>query len=166
MRALHSRPWRPVSSNEIGVFIWILITIGAYRCKTPADIWHTSKHGWGRHGRVQLYVHSWSKPISKTLSNNRFFQIKRYLHLSPPAINTSGSNSWHKLEPINSKMQEACRKYYLLSLHVTVNEMMIRFGGRSRHTTRMPNKPITEGCKVFCHLWSWLYTELEVSFYF
>lgn len=46
-------------------------------------------------------------------------------------------------------MQEACQKYYLPLSHTTVDEMMIRFGGRSRHTTRMPNKPITEGYKVF-----------------
>ena len=27
--------------------------------------------------------------------------------------------------------------------------MMIQFGGRTQHTSRMPNKPITEGYKVF-----------------
>jgi len=143
-QALHSRPWRPVKPDEIWVFIGILITMGAYRCKTPADIWRT-----GKQARVQLYAHGWSKPISKAMSNNRFFQIKRYLHISSPDLDTSGSKWWHKLEPINSKMQEACQKYYLPSSHITVDEMMIRFGGRSRHTTRMPNKPITEGYKVF-----------------
>ena len=148
-QAFHYSPWRPVSPEEIWVFIGILITMGVYRCKTPADIWHTGRNGWGRHARIQLYAHRWSKPISKALSNNRFFQIKRYLHISPPALDTSRSNWRHKLEPINSRMQEECQKYYLPSSDTTVDEMMIRFGGRSRHTSRMPNKPITEGYKVF-----------------
>ena len=46
-------------------------------------------------------------------------------------------------------MQEAYQKYYLSSSYVTVDEMMIRFGGRSRHTTWMPNNPITVGYMVF-----------------
>ena len=124
-QAFHSRPWRLVSPEDIQVFIEILITMRAYRCKTPADIWHTSRNGRGRHGRIQLYAHGWSKPISKALSNNRFCPIKRYLHISPLELDTSGSNWWHKLEPINSKMQEACQKYYLLSSHTSAKKISL-----------------------------------------
>jgi len=115
----------------------------AYRCKTPADIWRTDKLAG-----VQLYAHGWSKRIFKAMSNNRLFQINHYVHISSRACDTSGSKLWHRLEPINSEMPQACQKCYLPSSHITVDEMMIRFGARSRHTTRMPNKPITEDYKV------------------
>lgn len=43
------------------------------------------------------------------------------------------------------------------------DEMMVRFEGRGKHTYRMPNKPITEGYKIFAlcdygYTWNWLLT--------
>lgn len=46
---------------------------------------------------------------------------------------------------------------------------MIRFGGRSLHTCRMPSKPIKEGYKVFalCDLgytYNWMFASRSESF--
>ena len=74
----------------------------------------------------------------------------------------SRSEWFEKLEPLNSIIQASCQQYYLPASNVTVDEMMIRFGGRSFHTYRMPSKPITEGYKVFAlcdvgYTYSWMF---------
>lgn len=94
---------------------------------------------------IQIHVMGWRIPISRTISNNRFFQIKRYLYVSSPG---DVANWWEKLEPLNSKIRENCMKYYLPSTLVMVDEMKIRFGVRSKYTILMHNKPIIEGYKV------------------
>lgn len=35
------------------------------------------------------------------------------------------------------------------STSITIDEMMVRFGGKTKHMVRIPNKPIMEGYKVF-----------------
>ena len=56
---------------------------------------------------------------------------------------------WHKLEPLASVFRKACLDSWLPSTHVAVDEMMIRCFGRSKHTYKMPNKPIAQGYKMF-----------------
>jgi hypothetical protein len=142
------RKWKPTTANELRVWLGVLIAMGTFRCKTPSDIWR-------RHGGVSLHVNGdrsqWRRPVSKAISNNRFFQIKRYFHISPSdrEIDSVSDIWWEKLEPLSGLLRENCLKYYRPSSSVTVDEMMIRFSGRGRHTVRMPNKPITEGYKVF-----------------
>lgn len=136
------RKWKPTTAQEIGVFLGLLIAMGVNRCKSPNDLWRKTSG-------IRIYVPVWKRPVSKAMGNNRFFQIKRYFHVSPPSSVIGPDNWWEKLEPLSSKMRESCKRYYLPSTSVTVDEMMIRFGGRSKHTVRMPNKPITEGYKVF-----------------
>ncbi|PWW72382.1 hypothetical protein C7212DRAFT_228114, partial [Tuber magnatum] len=55
------------------------------------------------------------------------------------------------------------QRYCTPATHVSIDEMMIRFIGRSVHTVRLPNKPIPEGYKVFAlcehgYTYSFMYT--------
>ena len=54
-----------------------------------------------------------------------------------------------KLEPLASWVRQQSKNLYLPASQVAVDEMMVRFGGRSKHTVKMPNKPISEGYKIF-----------------
>ncbi|EDN09363.1 predicted protein [Histoplasma mississippiense (nom. inval.)] len=54
-----------------------------------------------------------------------------------------------KLEPLYSNFHAACRKYYNPGSNLSIDEMMIRFFGRSKYTVKMPQKPIKQGYKVF-----------------
>lgn len=47
-------------------------------------------------------------------------------------------------------MRKAAQAYWLPSSNTTFDEAMILFTGRSVHITKMPNKPIGLGYKVFC----------------
>jgi len=99
----------------------------------------------------------------------RFLQIKPYLHVSNPKHQLARSECFQKLEPLNSLIRDRYQKYYLPSSNVTVDEMMIRFGGRSHHTNRMPSKPIKERYKVFAlcdvgYTYNWIFVSRSDSF--
>lgn len=148
------RPWKKVTTKEIRVFLALLIYMGARRgCG--------SNSFWGKEGE--------HREVFRAMSQKRFSQIKRYLHISDPALQLSRSEWFQKLEPLSSMLQSRSQRYYLPASNVTVDEMMIRFGGRSHHTYRMPSKPITEGYKVFAlcdigYTYSWIFASRSNSF--
>ncbi|CAG8775205.1 10443_t:CDS:2, partial [Dentiscutata erythropus] len=73
-------------------------------------------------------------------------QIKRYLHISN--INSEKLCWFDKVEPLSSHIRNISKQIYMPGSNVAIDEMMIRFSGRSKHTFRMKNKPISEGYKV------------------
>jgi hypothetical protein len=86
----------------------------------------------------------------------RFEQIKRYLHVlsievdQREGIEANGDKIWwHKVEPSASHLNSTFQHYYSPSSHVSIDELMIRCFSRLKHTYKMPNKPITQGYKLF-----------------
>ncbi|KAG0005724.1 hypothetical protein BGZ80_005403 [Entomortierella chlamydospora] len=95
------------------------------------------------------------------MSLNRFQQLKRYLHVSHP--DDEETHWFSKMEPLSSKLAKDFSRYYVPSTDVSIDEMIIRFSGRSAHTVRMKNKPTPEGYKILslCHAgytFAFLYT--------
>jgi len=127
------RPWKKVTAAEIRVFLALLIYMGARREGGSHGFWK----GRGERGAFQA------------MSLERFSQIKRFLHISNPKLQLSCAEWFQKLERLNSMIRSRCQQFYFPASNVIVDEMMIRFGGRSHHTYRMPSRPITEGYKVF-----------------
>ncbi len=54
---------------------------------------------------------------------------------------------WYKLEPFASHVRDINKRVYTPSSHVTIDEAMMAFRGRTMHTTKLKNKPIKEGYK-------------------
>jgi len=82
------------------------------------------------------------------MSLNRFQQLKRYLHISDPQVELDLKH-WHaKVDPLASILRERFQKYYLPGTKFAIDEMVVRFSGRSRHTLKIRNKPIKEGYKI------------------
>jgi hypothetical protein len=142
------RPWWPTSASKIQVFIAIFIYIGVVRLPAIADYWSTN------YGQFYCAQH---------MSLNRFEDLKRFMHISPPdnvndvkeddkshdespMLSTSW---WSKVEPLASEFRTACSRYWAPGINLSIDEMMIRFFGRSSHTFKAPNKPIKEGYKMF-----------------
>jgi hypothetical protein len=53
-----------------------------------------------------------------------------------------------KLEPLASLLCTKFQAYVILGQNVSFDEMMVAFSGRSQHTLKILNKPISEGFKV------------------
>ena len=169
------RPWKDTTVGELKVWLGLMLSMGIVSCPAIEDYWSEDTR---------------QKPMS-AMSLNRFFQIKRFLHVSPPpcisrssasSVSTSGVSSsygisgilsnasstsrapewWEKMEPMSSIAQKRCQECYVPSSNVAIDEIMVKFEGRSVHTLRMPKKPVDHGYKVFAladsgYIYGWLY---------
>jgi len=66
------------------------------------------------------------------MSLKRFEQIKRYLYISSSMAMIN--NYFEKLELLLSKNSDILKQLYIPNSNVSVDEMMVRFSGRSIHT--------------------------------
>lgn len=129
---LSGRDWQQVEEDEL--IIWIAITIycGLHKI-SPPDCWNQQSY---------MPAHE----ISRHMTLVRYQQIKRFLHISQPGRQVD--MYFDKLEPLLSHIRTISKKLYTPSSNVSIDEMIIRFSGRSAHTVRMKNKPTPEGFKI------------------
>ena len=143
-RGQKSRWWKAVTLYEMRTFIALLIYIGIVGTSNIESFW--DKSGTTIH-----------KPM-ESMTFFRFEQIKRYFHISAPI-----TTKWHmKLEPLASLLRIKFQAYVILGQNVSFDEMMVPFSGRSKHTLKMKNKPISEGFKIWAlcdhgYLWDFLF---------
>jgi len=161
-----SRTWHATHERELKVWFAIIIYMGLHRnsAKTP---------------RPNLYWNPESDCMAspmRFMSLTRFEQIKRFFHISKvedlgePASHTSSTSSskspnpprlakrpapaWYeKVEPMAVPLQLASQKYLLPATEIAVDEMMVKFMGKSSHTIKIKNKPIKQGYKIFALCW-------------
>ena len=127
------RPWTNLVIKELLIFLAILIYMGLYPSNGIEELWNQDPTG---------PIHQ----IAKEMTLIRFQQIKRYLHISKSQDNNSLYYS--KVEPLLSHIRQTSKKLYIPSMNVSVDEMMVRFSGRSIHTIRIRGKPTPEGYKI------------------
>lgn len=152
------RPWKNTTVGELKVWVGLLLYMGLVPIPGVTRYWqHTLKQ----------------VPMS-AMSQNRFTQLKRFLHVSPPHASTASASAsasaepaktpewWEKLEPMSSIAQRQVKECYVPGSNVAIDEMMVKSEGRSVHTLKMPNKPIDHGYKIFAlaehgYTYSWIY---------
>ena len=86
------------------------------------------------------------------MTQKRFEQIKRFLHISRLGTEDDQKATkqwWYKVEPLASEFERAAQNYYHPGSNISIDETMIRCFGRTKHTIKMPNKPISQGYKIF-----------------
>ena len=127
------RKWQNIDSKELIIWIALVIYQGLFKLPSLNQYWNEDP---------KFPIHH----ISKQMSLKRFEQIKRYLHISPPMATIN--DYFEKLEPLLSKIRDVSKQLYTPSSNVSVDEMMVRFSGRSIHTIRIKNKPTPEGFKI------------------
>ncbi|CAG8660293.1 6911_t:CDS:2, partial [Paraglomus brasilianum] len=128
-----SRQWKKLDRKELIVWIALVIYQGLFKLPSLDQYWNKDP---------KYPIHH----IAKHMSLKRYEQIKRYLHISPPVATIE--NYFDKLEPLLSKIRDVSKQLYTPGSNVSIDEMMIRFSGRSVHTIRIKNKPTHEGFKI------------------
>ncbi|KAG0366399.1 hypothetical protein BGX24_003711, partial [Mortierella sp. AD032] len=90
--------------------------------------------------------------INFGLTLMRTEQIKRYLHVSGLPFRTASDPPspcyYDKVQPLLGHIQAVSMLYYVPRSNVAVDEMIVRFGGRSHHIFRIKSKPIPVGYKI------------------
>ncbi|OQN95210.1 hypothetical protein B0A48_18748 [Cryoendolithus antarcticus] len=82
----------------------------------------------------------------------RFEQIKRFFHVSPPLDSLPQSQFYQKLEPLSTEVITAFKSACLPASQVAIDEMIIPFTGRSKHTIMMKGKPVPVGYNILALL--------------
>jgi Transposase IS4 len=139
------RRWKPVTVEEIRVFIGVHLHFGLYPLTVRKDYWRL--HGLGQF-----------------IGEVRFEQIHRYFSINAAnAESQSTERPWfYKIQPVADRIRAACRNAYYPSSHIAIDEAMVPFEGRSPDTVKLKHKPIDVGYKLWCigdhgYIWSWLF---------
>jgi hypothetical protein len=151
-----SRSWRPTSVARLLVFIGLIIYMGVFRSAQLEDYWSRSDE-FPRHH------------IARFMGQKEFEQLKRHFHVSIPCRSLPRRQWIKKLEPLSSILRERFQRHLLPATPVSIDEMMVRFTGRSPHTTLIKGKPIPKGYKIIAlcergYTWDFLYTSRVDSF--
>ena len=132
-------PNRPVniSETEIHQFIGILIMTGVYSLPHQRFYWTNST-------RIDS--------IASIMTRDRFLQIKKYLHVvdntNQPDKNDPRYDRAFKVRPLLDIVKENFRKIPKEE-HLSVDEQIIPFKGKSIMKQHMPNKPNRWGYKMY-----------------
>ena len=70
-----------------------------------------------------------------------------YIDRGPTPI--SGQPWWMKLDYVLSNLRQKCQKYWIPGSHLTVNEIMLRYKGRTTQKIQIPRKLIDCRFKLF-----------------
>lgn len=131
------RSWQDVTAAEIAGYIGAVLLIGAQ----PGG--RDLPYYWNQQDNLP----DW--PVAEYISLNRFQQISRYLKLNRPG--DLPDNQWYKkVEPLATRFREATTaEVYELPQNLSIDEQLVRFTGRSKHTIQMNSKAAGQGYKIY-----------------
>lgn len=91
--------------------------------------------------------------IANIMTQKRFLNILRYLHLNNNSVMPQkGSASYdklYKIRPMINYLNDAFRKSFSPDKHLSCDESMVAFKGRSGIKQYMPMKPVKRGFKIW-----------------
>ena len=131
------RPWKPTTWKELRAYIAVYMWMGLHKDLAVDEFWKENKRGG------PLYPE-----VSDHIARERWQQIDRFLHISDPE---KGEDTvpFEKLAPLNDRLRTWFKKYWILGTHLSVDESIQRFMGRSSEIVNIPGKPTPEGVKVW-----------------
>lgn len=171
----NQRAWWATNAAEIKVFVGCLIYMGVHQEGELSDYWKHKDPFHGRYPSMLTRLFTMlidpSGPVHSPqvfMAYDRFTQLQRFFHISAPIEDAPLEPSdeeveamteeeleaqklqwWHKMKPLLTPFRNNCQKYWKPGSNVAIDEMMVRFFGRSKHTVDMRNKPIKRGYKFW-----------------
>lgn len=144
------RPWEPVNRSEILAYIGIIIYMGIHISPHQEMYWNAQNNAGPLHPSIR-----------GSMSLIRWQQIHRFLHvfdegaeLAKPSSNSTNPNpkrfkAHEKVTLIADIVRTNFRRYWTPSTHLTVDECIEGFCGRSPDTVNIPSKPTPIGYKIW-----------------
>ncbi|RKK76943.1 hypothetical protein BFJ71_g16847 [Fusarium oxysporum] len=135
--------WKPTTIVAMCIWLGILIYLGVHNEITVEDYWKTSRL------EDQRPEHS----IIKFMTYDRFQILYRHVRVFD---HTEFANGYENLPTVfqcveswSQHLQHATTELCEPGSHLAVDEAMIRYTGRNKQATRIPNKPVDTGFKVW-----------------
>ena len=138
------RLWMPTTVAEIATFLGVLLFMGESKASNTASYWHLQED-------KGLYL-----PIIRAMPLVSFQQLKRFLKISDPLTEPDPKYStWYaKIEPLYSDFCSTSQRLLIPGRNVSVDEQLIQFKGRSRHSMKMAVKKAKKGFKIYSLCWT------------
>ncbi|KAI8710682.1 hypothetical protein NCS52_01549000 [Fusarium sp. LHS14.1] len=136
------RAWKPTTAAELYIWLGILIYIGVHGEISVEDHWKTP----------QLEDQRPEHSIIKFMTYDRFQLLHRHLRLFDHTKFTDDDDFpivFQCVERWSQHIQLATTELCDPGSHLAVDEGMIRYTGRNKQVTYVPNKPIDTGLKVW-----------------
>ena len=126
--------WVPVTTEEMWRYLAIRIRQGIVRLPELHHYWEA------------IYRDTY---ISQLMVRNRFVQLHRYFHITPPVPRDQRQTVVEKTAPFYHQCQDLFQQYFIPGLNFAVDETMIRFQGRSTWIAIIKGKPTPMGYKLY-----------------
>ena len=132
----YQRPWHPLTRNELIRWLGTLVYMGRHHETNKEYYWREDMH----------------LKLSRAMSKKRWEQIHRFFKIndSEDGIRTLEQPWFYKLEPLMTTIRQNIQNAVEPASWLAVDELMVAFQGRSAHTIKIKNKPISEGFKFWC----------------
>ena len=146
-----SRMWFPTTVKEFQAWLGASIWMGLHAESSIPEFWNTDP--------LKGPIH---EQVFKHISLKRWQQIDRFFHISKPTPSSQQESPFVKLEPLSETLRLAFKKYWKPGTHLSVDETIQRFLGRSKEIVNIPSKPTPEGFKIWVlanqgYVLDWLY---------
>ena len=144
----HARLWFPTTVKELRAYIAIYIYMGLHPDSRIEDFWNT-KSTKAIHLSVSIHI-----------SQKRWAQINQFFHLAPTS--KVHRDVFIKADQLSEHLRITFKQYWRTDTHLTVDEFIQRFMGRSEDIVNIPSKPVPEGYKIWIlanggYVLDWLY---------
>ena len=101
--------------------------------------------------------------LRHVMSKTRWEQIHRFFKLNPRGSERqTGQPWWYKVDPLLTTVRQNIKEAVVPASWLAVDELMIPFQGRTKHSIKIRGKPIKEGFKMWClgfggYIWSFAF---------
>lgn len=127
------RPWHPLTRNELIVWLGSLFWMGRHYEHNREYYWNDNISHFGQ----------------QVMSKTRWEQIHRFLKINN-AERQEGQLWWYKVDPMLTTVRQNIQNAVYPASWLAVDELMIPFQGRTKHSIKIRGKPIKEGFKMWC----------------
>lgn len=133
------RDWGKNTGEEITAFIGILLLYEEVKLGSKINYW------------IRQTDKLVSSSIQSVMSATRWHQIKRYVKISNPktGLGSAGVDWYTKVEPLYPDFVNASMASFQPGRNVLVEERLILFKGRCRHTMQIETKATGVGFKIY-----------------
>lgn len=124
----------PLTVNDFDTFLGILILSTFNKRKSQRDYWSSDP----------LLV---CEPVVSAMSRNQFEDIKSKLKLSKPEEKNDNDKAW-RIREVLEMFRKNLSQFGFFSTALSIDEMMVKFHGRTNIQQFMQNKPERWGLKM------------------
>ena len=141
------RKWHSTTISELYRYLGCLLFLGLHQEPCYEECWKVEGHNLGQY-----------LPLKRYEQLNRYFTLRDRVTIPPKE-----SDEWYWiLEPVATMLRSTYKNLWHLGTYVAIDEAMEAYRGRTEHTIKIKNKPISEGFKVWVlaeagYVWTWLW---------